>query len=160
MVFSDFERLQFVGRYFIQLRETSSQTELIDLMQKIHRVVQSGLWIMKVSEITMKNILSAIDTATVSPGMLNTSWLLYDGSLNPTDCELSCYTDSEGKLRCGLQKNSKEFLCIKMDLHKADLVALARVKDRVAQTWNDPQLSSVRQLSELILLFAIHYGKP
>ncbi|THD28533.1 Glutamate receptor 4 [Fasciola hepatica] len=143
MVFSDFERLQFVGRYFIQLQESTKPTELIGFMEKIHRVVQSGLWIMKVSGNTMKNILNAMDLHRISPSMLNTSWLIYDESLNPNQCQLLCYTDSGGKTRCGLQKNSKEFLCLKLDLNKADLAALARVKNRVARTWDDPRLNQL-----------------
>ncbi|VDP82752.1 unnamed protein product [Echinostoma caproni] len=144
LVFSDFEKLQFVGRYFIKLSRPTHATELIDLMEKIYRIVQSDLWIMKVSRDTMKTILNAIDQHDISSSMLNISWLIYDGSLNPNQCQLLCYTDESGVVRCDLQKISKEYLCIKLDLSNADMNALELVKRRVPNAWDNPNVDQVK----------------
>ncbi|KAF7259549.1 hypothetical protein EG68_03366 [Paragonimus skrjabini miyazakii] len=110
--------------------------ELYELFTKLHKIVQSDLWTVKIGSSTMKTILSTIRDRPIIAEQLHTDWLIYDGSLNVNTCELLCYQDDEGKRRCGIANAQRTFYCLKHDLKEADHEALGRVKVAVGQNWS------------------------
>ncbi|OON21315.1 Ligand-gated ion channel [Opisthorchis viverrini] len=81
-LFSDFGALEFVGRYFIKLQSDMNQNDMLALLEKLHRIVNSQLWSFKVSQPTMRRVLNSLAIADWTSDVLETAWLLYDESLN------------------------------------------------------------------------------
>ncbi|KAA3676791.1 uncharacterized protein DEA37_0007576 [Paragonimus westermani] len=135
-LFSDFGKLEFVGRYFIKLDSPINVEELYELFTKLNKIVQSDLWTVKIGSSTMKTILSAIRRRPTITEQLLTDWLIYDGSLNVNTCELLCYHDDKMKRHCGIANTQRTFYCLKHDLKGADHEALERVKVAVGQNWS------------------------
>ncbi|GAA54422.1 glutamate receptor ionotropic kainate 4 [Clonorchis sinensis] len=81
-LFSDFGALEFVGRYFIKLQSDLSQTDMLALLEKLHRIVHSQLWSFKVNQPTMRRVLNSLAIADWTNDLLETAWMLYDESLN------------------------------------------------------------------------------
>ncbi|KAF5405970.1 Ligand-gated ion channel [Paragonimus heterotremus] len=143
-LFSDFGKLEFVGRYFVKLDSPIDVKELYELFTKLHKIVQSDLWTVKIRSSTMKTILSTIRDRPIIAEQLHTDWLIYDGSLNMNTCELLCYQDDEGKRRCGIANAQRTFYCLKHDLKEADHEALGRVKVAVGQNWSRADVDQMR----------------
>ncbi|TGZ69234.1 hypothetical protein CRM22_003849 [Opisthorchis felineus] len=142
-LFSDFGALEFVGRYFTKLQSDLSKTDILALLEKLHRIVHSQLWSFKVNQTTMRRVLNSLAITDRTSDLLETAWLLYDESLNEAVCEPLCYTDKDGQKKCGVPNHPKTFYCLKLDMSNADLLALDRVETAVGESWKQVDMDQL-----------------